>query len=41
MEQMLIRNILTFGADAEVVRPHHIRDTHLNERNKITLKYKI
>lgn len=39
--EWLIRYILSFGADAEVVSPQHIRDTIENELNKIILKYKI
>ena len=39
--EWLIRYILSFGADAEVVSPQHIRNTIGNELNKIILKYKI
>ena len=38
--EWLIRYLLSFGADAEVVSPQHIRDTIENELNKIILKYR-
>lgn len=37
--EWLIRYILSFGADAEVLSPPHIRDMLQNELNKITVKY--
>lgn len=37
--EWLIRYILSFGADAEVLSPLHIRDMLQNELNKITVKY--
>ncbi len=38
--EWLVRYLLSFGADAEVVSPQHIRDTIENELNKIILKYR-
>lgn len=38
--EWLTRYLLSFGADAEVVSPQHIRDTIENELNKIILKYR-
>lgn len=37
----LIRYILSFGSEAEVISPQHIRDMLQFELNKITMKYKI
>ena len=36
----LIRHILSFGADVEVLAPHKIRDTFQSELAKITSKYR-
>ena len=37
--EWLIRYLLSFGADAEVLNPPHIRDRLRNELNKISSKY--
>ncbi|MDF2889359.1 MAG: transcriptional regulator, partial [Lacrimispora sp.] len=37
--EWLIRYILSFGADAEVLSPQYIRDRLKCELNKITVKY--
>ena len=36
----LVRYILSFGSEAEVKSPQHIRDMLQFELNKITMKYK-
>lgn len=38
--QWMLRYILSFGSEVEVLSPQHIRDMLENELNKITMKYK-